>query len=87
MKIDIYMPENLEVLGILYYISGKYPDAHVNVISVLECVKHPHFVITFEQIDFGVYGNDRTYTDSNSLTWSHVDSLDLNAKIKSRTGH
>jgi len=87
MKIDIYMPENVEVHGILYYISGKYPDAHVNVISVLECINHPHFVITFEQMDFGVYTTDRSYTDSGgSLAFSHVDSLDLNSKVKSRGG-
>lgn len=86
MKIDIYMPENVEVLGILYYISGKYPDAHVNVISVLECINHPHFVLTFEQIDFGVQTSDsRSNTDSGSLAFSHVDSLDLSAKVKGRS--
>lgn len=84
MKIDIYMPENVEVLGILYYISGKYPDAHVNVISVLECINHPHFVLTFEQIDFGVQTSDSRTITEGSIAFSHVDSMDLSAKFTAK---
>ena len=53
----------------------------MNVISVLECIGHSNFVITFELMDFGIHiDGGRTITDTGSLAFSHVDSLDLSNK-------